>query len=385
MNAQKVAFRRYRPRYEDDSTTISNKLIINNSLKDSDFRFLVYLFSNRPDWEVYLCNVRKRLGWGRKKTWQCVRRLFQLGYIRMKQIRNAKGQFSHYDFEFHHDPIFFHQNLSKDSYIEQLEENDPPDNEYEPDDPFGNTVDPQEECPHNQYEPETLKGDSQKETLPLPLSTTKSCSIQAPIAQSRNLKRAMPCSELNEKRAVGAMPSSNLGSRAMDGLPSKQRKKPRSPHHEANFQWLMSLEITDENGIVDENEMSWLSHKYSKRDLENAYAHMAYKEEFQGFKPKSRLKIFKYLLKNEGNPMGVNVEKNRFYAEEFAKKNAWFSLEIHQKYCQDKDFSGMDLNLNMEPNLFQDSLLRLYNTITRNRPPAESEQDFYFDARDYDE
>lgn len=83
--------------------------------------------------------------------------------------------------------------------------------------------------------------------------------------------------------------------------------------------------------------------------------------------------------------MGVNVEHNRRFAEEFAKKNGWSSLEIHQKYCQDADFSGIDLNLNMEPKAFEDSLLRLYNTTNRNRRQDEFEEEFHFDAREYDD
>lgn len=386
MTKQQSSFRRYLPKYEDDFTTISNKLISDKSLEDSDFRFLVYLFSNRPEWQVYLCNVSKKLGWSGKKITKAVNRLYRLGYIRKKQTRNERGRFSHYDFEFHHEPIFFEENSIDNSDIEELIQNAPSHNEYEPDSGFRPTVTPQTKCPHNEYEPDALSPLAVNDQLPLPLSTTKSCSIQSTIAQSKNLKKAMPYRKKNEEGATErAVPSLNFGSKAMDRLPSKQRKKPRNPEHEARFQWLMSLEIVDENGNIDENEMSWLSYRYTKFALENAYSHLIYKEQCQGFTPKSRLKMFKHLLKNEGNPMGVNVEKNRQYAQEFAKKNGWSSLEIHQKYCQDADFSGIDLNLNMEPKAFEDSLLRLYNTNNRNRRQDEFEEEFHFDAREYDD
>jgi|HubBroStandDraft_4_1064222.scaffolds.fasta_scaffold16069_3 hypothetical protein len=145
-------------------------------------------------------------------------------------------------------------------------------------------------------------------------------------------------------------------------VPSTNRKFKRKPEHQERFEWLMTLELTDENNRISEDEMSFLSHKHSKKQLDDAYCHLQYKIA-EGFKPKSIIAVFKHLLKNEHNPRGSNVEENIRNAKSFAQQKDWSTLEIKNKYVQDKYYQGKDISLNMEPMAFFESLVNLYESI----------------------
>lgn len=149
----------------------------------------------------------------------------------------------------------------------------------------------------------------------------------------------------------------------MDASPSRQRKHKRSEAHEDLFQWLLGLQICDESGYLDEDEMSYLSHKYTRVQLENAFCHLQHKINKKGFKPKSNIAIFKHLLQNEHNLIGMNAEINEAFARKFANDLGWGTLKINEKYVIDKNHSAKDLSLNMEPAAFRSSLENLYMGI----------------------
>lgn len=146
---------------------------------------------------------------------------------------------------------------------------------------------------------------------------------------------------------------------------SKKRKYPRNSEHQACFDWLMTLNITDEKGHLCEDEMSFLSHKYSMKRLEDAHFHMMHKIKTGKTKPKSLIAVFKHLLNQEHSPINQNCEVNLQYANDFKECVTWNSLEIHEKYVEDVNFPGKDISLNIDPKEFQSSLDRLFNSISK--------------------
>src|SRR5277367_5039634 len=104
MNDKSI-FKKYQPPYDEQYTTIPNRLIVDKNLTDADFRILTYLFSNSGDWTVYLGYTRHILGWGKEKMQKTIAHVIKLGYVRREQVR-VKGRFSHYNFTYHHTPIF---------------------------------------------------------------------------------------------------------------------------------------------------------------------------------------------------------------------------------------------------------------------------------------
>src|SRR5271156_653757 len=106
--SDQAVFKKYQAPYDESHTTIPNRLIIDKNLTDAAFRFLTYLFSNKDTWKVYIGVTRRMFGWGSCKMECAINLLIKLGYVRRRQVRE-KGKFAHYEFEYHHKPIFLGQ------------------------------------------------------------------------------------------------------------------------------------------------------------------------------------------------------------------------------------------------------------------------------------
>jgi hypothetical protein len=70
-------------------------------------------------------------------------------------------------------------------------------------------------------------------------------------------------------------------------------------------------------------------------------------------------------LKNEHSPVGLNSQANLQYAKDYKEFCSWNSLDIHEKYVEDLNFPGQDISLNMNPEEFQRTLDKLFDSIQR--------------------
>jgi len=350
---KEATFERHKEPYDEKFTTVPNRLIVDNNLTDSDFRLLMYLFSNSETWKVYIGHTRKILGWGKEKMEKTIDHIIKLGYVHRTLVRE-KGKFSHYKFQYHHKPIYLGMSEEEPKIAVQASQ---------PKAGFPPTA-------HKPCEPTAVKPPAVNRPLPMPnLPMPKALPLKGNACHSTNktlgsflqgFGQALPSSI--EDEAVEA-----LDKPTFTVIPSVTRKFQRKKEHQEAFEWLMSLGLTDENNCVSEDEMSYLTHCFPLTKLQDAYCHLLYKQAHQDFKPKSVIAIFKFLLKNEANLKGRNVEMNTGFAHVFKNENKWHSLEIKSDYVQDKNFPGKDISMNMETDSFAFSLQNLYSSLTRAR------------------
>ena len=182
----------------------------------------------------------------------------------------------------------------------------------------------------------------------------------------------------NRPKAMKAMPSSISSSQALEASPSKKpigkqdpevrgRRHKRPEAQEETFQWLLGLDLTNEKGVIDDEVLSVLAHKYTHKKLEDTYAHLIHKLEDPKLKiKKSIIAFFRHLLNNEHDCRGTNSDLNAAYARKFSKELGWGTLEIKDKYVIDKNNSAKDISLNMEPSSFRDCIGGLYMSLHGN-------------------
>lgn len=318
--------------FESKSQVAPNAIIFNRELTEPAKIFLLALngiVSCTQNWVPIQSDIQKRLGWSRSKIDGAIDSCIEYGFLKVKQKRTESGRYAPNDFEF----------CLEGSFKKCLE------------------YDTLENAPTHGFQPLTglrtsVKRTSEKEHIPIP-------SYPIPIIDL-TLGNA-PTPKEKPKRAMDKeMPLSH--SRKEMGL-SKQRKFPRKPEHQACFEWLMSLNLTDENGYVDEDNMSYLSHKHSRVKLESAYSHLLHKVGLGKFKPKCLIASFTHILNNEHSPIGLYYQSNVQYAKDYKEVMRWNSLEIRKKYVQDSNFHGQDISLNMNPEEFQRTLDKLFESI----------------------
>ena len=199
--SDKSVFKKHKEPYDEQFTTIPNRVIIDKNITDTAFRFLMYLFSNSDEWKVYMGHTRRLFGWGQAKMECAVNLLITLGYIRRKQVR-IKGKFAHYEFEYHHKPIFI--GLSEPA-IPEL-----PSGDIQPKGGF----------------PCTAKPLTENESLPMP-------------------KLPMP-----NPNGYGGNASSfeDNGNGKPKVMPSTTRKFKRNAEQQQRLEYIFSLGVTDKNG-----------------------------------------------------------------------------------------------------------------------------------------
>lgn len=319
--------------FESKSQVAPNSLIFNRDLSEPAKIFLLALngiISCTQNWVPVQSDIQKRLGWGQEKMENAIRSCVNHGFLNVKQNRGEKGRFGPNDFEFCLEGSF--KNLGNIVTSEKC-----PHNTVSTDGGFPVTGDP---LPVNPYIP-----------LPYPVPFKEINQGNAPTPKEKNKKEL-------ERAMTFFHPKKDMDL-------SKQRKFPRKPEHQACFEWLMSLNLSDENGHVDEDNMSFLSHRHPKRKLEDAYSHLLHKIGLGKFKPRSLIASFIHILNNEHSPVGLNSQVNLKYAKDYKECCNWNSLEIYEKYVEDLNFPGQDISLNMNPEEFQRTLDKLFESIQR--------------------
>jgi len=302
----------------------------------SDTKILILAINqikhSAPSWTIIQSDLQNRLCFGRDKMKKAMAEAVQFGYLRVKQVRqekgkvNAKGQpiagqFNRNDFDFNIDGNF--------EIVDEQEKDDKSNGK-------GLSLEASEPSTEK---PSTAKPSTVNQPLPMP---------DKPMPRLKALKGNASLSK--SSRALEASPVKK------DSSPSKARKHKRTEDHENKFQYLLGLQILDDNGYLNEDDMSYLSFKYSQKQIDDAYYHMLYKMEKKDFKARNPLAVFKFLLKNEHNARGANSDINATYARKIKSEFNWTSLEIKEKYVIDKNNSAKDISLNMEPSAFRDSL-----------------------------
>ncbi len=100
-----TGFKRYKVPKDQGFTVIPNKLIVNKELPPIPKLVLIYLLHNSEDWKVYQHKIREDLNIGICSLRTAIAQLEKLGYLRRRQLKE-KGKFSHYEYEYHSEPIF---------------------------------------------------------------------------------------------------------------------------------------------------------------------------------------------------------------------------------------------------------------------------------------
>lgn len=314
----------FRAIHQKNYTVVNNTICTDNRLSWKAKGIWLYAFSRKDDWSFYLSDLVKQSIDGKDSVSAGLKELENCGYLKRSRVRDENGRLCEAEW-------FFHETPHTSTY-EPKQENPILDKPILDNPPLIST-----ESLTSTPLPKPAK---QKGNAPLPPKSEK--------GEGKGIGKALPFSK---KEKIEKTP------------PSKQRKFKRSEEHQAAFEWLMSLGLTNQNGAVDEDEISFLSYSYSRQKLENAWCHLLYKTEHEKLKPKCVIALFKHLLKNEHNPIGASNNENIVYAKKFAKKHNWTSLEIKEKYVIDNNYPGKDIPLNISPLDFIYSLENLYNSL----------------------
>lgn len=330
--------------YEEGYVVVFNHITTNKDLSDSAYRLLNYLHSNSPTWVVRGRFTAKELGWGKEKLTKSIRELYNLGFITRIQIRE-NGRFKHFVYKYSYKQKFKNEPWASPKKRDS-----------------SNVSNVGESCPKpDLLTPLALEGLQPERVKSTPVKPTPEIR---PIP-----KPNIPMPKLHGYEGNASLSKSSRAMEAWpvkDSLPSRKRKHKRKEDHENRFQYLLGLNICDETGVVDEDEMSFLAYTYTQKQLDDAYFHLQHKIDEKGFKAKSTIAIFKHLLKNEHNARGANADLNLAFAKKFAKEVKWGSLEFKDRYVIDRNNPSKDIDFNLEPATFRDILGQLYMSLNAN-------------------
>lgn len=326
--------------FEKKSQVIPNEIVFHREMS-AEAKLLIFAIngirSSAPGWVLCQTDLRKRLGFGKTVMKRAMEEAIAYGYLRVEQTRAKQpedetpdskkkiaGQFRMNQFKFRIDGKFTDivekkQKLEKPKIVKKT----------------GST---------SGCEPLTGFPATVNRPLPMPRITRKA------------LEKAMPASTKKQKTATASEQVTPK---------SSARIHKRSAEHEERFQWLMALQLGDGRGYLSEADASYLSHAYSRQQLENAYCHLCHKIDKEGFKPKSMIAVFRHLLQNEHNARGKNADLNVAFAKKVIADLGWSSLAIHGKYVIDPASPSKDLSLNLEPPVFRQSLQQLYLSVAQ--------------------
>ena len=398
-------------RFKNGGTIFDNDTIRAEGISNAAHRLLGYLCSNKEGWIVYHNVACRHLRWGKQMMTSAIRNLSNEGYIRRTKIRNEAGRWTHFHYEFSQQPVFknefwpapkgrknlknsINNNLEKEQEKQVSKSEDYRAGDTRPVKSFGKLIfdgcqaegaEPEKKRKGNinnlkQFRAQAVQPESDNPDMVFhPLT-----KLNLPMPKSKALIKALPCQSDKKGASEGSrekqepkltLMQQRARAKRFSGStyqeekpkvkagPSKERRYKRTPEHEDLFQWLLGLQILDENGFLNVDDMSYLSHKYKAVQLENAYFHMQHKIEKKGFKARSPLAVFKFLLANEHNARGENCDINAQIAAKFMADLGWHTLEIKEKHVQDRNVSAKDISLNMCPAEFKGSLERLYSSI----------------------
>src|SRR5690349_21207806 len=73
-----------------DFTVIINDCFNDETLSGEEIGLLVFLLSRPPNWNVRLPALKKRMRWGRDKTYDVLNSLADKGYIERRQERDSR-------------------------------------------------------------------------------------------------------------------------------------------------------------------------------------------------------------------------------------------------------------------------------------------------------
>lgn len=348
----KDRIKQYQYAYAKGYTAQANCILVDVNLSLGSRVLLMYYISNSDSWKNYTPVMAEQIGVNASTIRKFNKELYEKGYIRRDRQRKENGNLGGWDYEYNPTPIF--QNPP-------WEENNRPPKKRNP------NVD--ERSP----KPEKLSPLSVEGLQPSP---QKPSMVKLPMEVAPLPMPNIPMP--NRPKAMKAMPSSISSSQALEASPSKKpigkqdpevrgRRHKRPEAQEETFQWLLGLDLTNEKGVIDDEVLSVLAHKYTRKKLEDTYAHLIHKLEDPKLKiKKSIIAFFRHLLNNEHDCRGTNSDLNAAYARKFSKELGWGTLEIKDKYVIDKNNSAKDISLNMEPSSFRDCIGGLYMSLHGN-------------------
>jgi predicted transcriptional regulator len=315
---EKSYFKPYKVPYEEKQTVIPNHLIIDPNLCDADFRFLTYLISTSENFVIYSSVTRRLLRWGKTKMEKTVTKLIELGYVRRTQIRE-KGRFSHWEYEYHHTPIFLEKNHKKPA--------------------------------HNEYEPEASLSpavESPAEKQPLPKSNYSKSIVNIKQGNDKDNDRALP--SYSEKQKALEKKTTHLTTK-----PVSQRKFPVKKDQKALLQWLKEQDI--DSG--DDTFTYWISN-YPEHKIREAVQFM-HMENAKGKIKKTKGGFIRSVLDGKIKPINDRAIENKQFAKDFKEANKMKELEIFEKYIKLELSNGhvLDLNLDMDPIEFVKKLISM--------------------------
>lgn len=87
-------------------TIIDNSCINDTKLPGEALALLVYVMSKPSDWEIIMKDVAKRFSIGRDKTYNLIRKLIELGYMKRIVLRNSDGSLGKTSILASDEPVF---------------------------------------------------------------------------------------------------------------------------------------------------------------------------------------------------------------------------------------------------------------------------------------
>lgn len=314
------------------------------SLTSDAYRLLNYLCSNSKTWENYGSYIRKLWGWGEAKLTSAIRCLHNNNYINRKRIRRPDGKLGHYKYQYCQKPVFQNEKWDEPKKRDRTTPDELP------------NVD--ESCP----KPDLLPA--------LPVEAVQPAETKPGMARPAvaNPKLPMPNKPMpNPKALKKALPSYFHNQKAMEAPPVQGRKFKRPDDEEDRFQMLLSFQIRDEKGEINEDALSYLANTYTRKKLEDTFYHLTYKLENESLSvKKSPIALYRHLLKHEHNCRTPNADLNEAFARKFAFELGWGSLEFKEKYVIDKNNPSKDIDFNLEPAVFRELLGSLYMNLHSN-------------------
>jgi predicted transcriptional regulator len=325
--------------YKDGYVLVFDSITNDSTISDAAYRLLVHLHSNSDTWKVYGRFTAHLLGWGKDKMTRAIRELYNLGFITRTQVRN-KGEWGHFIYK-----VSFKKKFKNPVWELPKSRKKTTEKERE----FHKALPVQASQPEREN-PSPVNPGPVIQPLPMP-------------------NKPMP----NKPKAMKALPSSISSSKALAASQGKQdpdvrgRRHKRPEAQEETFQWLLGLDLTNEKGVIDDEVLSVLAHTFTRKKLEDTYAHFIHKLEDPKLKiKKSKIAFYRHLLNNEHDCRGTNSDLNAAYARKFSKELQWGTLEIKDKYVIDRNNSAKDISLNMDASSFRDCLGGLYMSLHGN-------------------
>lgn len=334
-------FKQYNYNYEQGYTAIANKIFKDKRLTPLSRFILMYYFSNSATWEVLTPVASRDLGINQSTFIRHNRELYEKGYITRERQRKENGNLGAWDYQYSYDPVFknppWEQSIKPPKKQVSSSSNTPKKTEKQ------GKVSPGRLSPQGvQPSPQLPPIDNQpieSATLPMP---------NKPMPNKQALDKALPTSSKNPSALGKAAPK------------SKSRQFKRTPDKEDLFEYVKSLEFGPKKEKLSEDTASYISHAYTRKQIEDCYFDVQGKI-MRKQNIKKPIGLFRTLLDSEHCPRGKNCDTNEAFARKLRDDLQMSTLVIKDKFVYDINISGKELSLNMSPSEFRHSLENLYS------------------------